>query len=82
MSKATITYDLSDPEDREEFARATKASDMASCLFQVQNELRAYRKRANFPDCSLECDNVIDNISDRINHIYDDFDIDLDKLIT
>jgi len=78
MSKATITYDLSDPEDREEFLRATKALDMASCLFAIQNMMRAYRKRE---DLSADEDDIIIGLSDKLNYLYNDFDIDLDKLI-
>jgi hypothetical protein len=78
MSKATITYDLFDPEDREDFMRATKALDMASCLFAIQNVMRSYRKK----DHSDEVGDVIDNITEELYDLYNDFGIDLDKLIT
>ena len=78
MSKATITYDLSDPEVREEFNRAVKALDMASCLFAIQNTMRSHGKRDN----SDETDDAICALIEDINDSYNDFDIDLDKLIT
>jgi len=78
MSKATITYDLSDPEDREEFLRATKALDMASCLFEIRNVLRFHGKR----DLTDKQDDLMEKIAEDIIDVYDNFDIDLDKLIT
>ena len=73
MSKATITYDLSDPEDR-----AVKATDMASCLFAIQNVMRTHDKR----DYLDEVYDALVAMSDDIHETYRDFDIDLDKLIT
>jgi len=42
MSKATLTFDLSDGEDRYEFNRITKARDMALMLWELQ--MNGYRK--------------------------------------
>ncbi len=42
MSKATLTFDLSDSNDRVEFNRITKARDMASLLWEI--EMNGYRK--------------------------------------
>lgn len=78
MSKAVITFDLSDPDDREDFMKATKASDMASCLFAIQNLMRSYRKREDLSD---EVDDAVDKLTDELCDLYNDFGIDLDKLI-
>jgi len=42
VSKATLTFDLSDSNDRVEFNRITKARDMASLLWEI--EMNGYRK--------------------------------------
>ena len=42
MSKATLTFDLSDSNDRVEFNRITKARDMASLIWEI--EMNGYRK--------------------------------------
>jgi hypothetical protein len=42
MSKATLTFDLSDGNDRYEFNQITKARDMASLLWEI--EMNGYRK--------------------------------------
>ena len=42
MSTATLTFDLTDSDDRFEFNRATKARDMAMALWELQ--MNGYRK--------------------------------------
>ena len=48
MSKATLTFDLSDSNDRVEFNRITKARDMASLLWEI--EMNGYRKFTKYND--------------------------------
>jgi len=42
MSKATLTFDLSDGDDRMEFERMIKAKDMAMLLWEI--DMNGYRK--------------------------------------
>jgi len=42
MSTATLTFDLSDGDDRFEYTRMIKALDMASMLWELQ--MNGYRK--------------------------------------
>ena len=42
MSTATLTFDLSDGDDRYEFNRITKARDMALMLWEL--DMNGYRK--------------------------------------
>ena len=42
MSTATLTFDLSDSDDRFEFNRMTKALDMAMALWEL--DMNGYRK--------------------------------------
>jgi hypothetical protein len=48
MSTATLTFDLSDGNDRVEFNRITKARDMASLLWEI--EMNGYRKFTKYND--------------------------------
>ena len=48
MSTATLTFDLSDGNDRYEFNRITKARDMASLLWEI--EMNGYRKFTKYND--------------------------------
>jgi hypothetical protein len=79
MSKAILKYDLSDPMDRQDFMRATKALDMASCLFAIQNLMRSYRKREDLPNDAMH---VVDKLSEELYDLYNDYNIDLDNLIS
>ena len=79
MSKAILKYDLSDPEERQDFMRATKALDMASCLFAIQSLMRSYRKREDLPNDAMH---VVDKLSEELYDLYNDYNIDLDNLIS
>jgi hypothetical protein len=48
MSTATLTFDLTDFDDRMEFNRATKALDMAMMLWELQ--MNGYKKFTKYND--------------------------------
>jgi len=48
MSTATLTFDLSDSNDRVEFNRITKARDMAMMLWEI--DMNGYRKFTKYND--------------------------------
>ena len=48
MSTATLTFDLSDGDDRMEFNRVTKALDMAMVLWEL--DMNGYRKFTKYND--------------------------------
>ena len=48
MSTATLTFDLSDGDDRFEFNRMTKALDMAMVLWEI--DMNGYRKFTKYND--------------------------------
>ncbi len=77
MSKAILKYNLSDPEERQDFLRATKALDMAACLFAVENLMRSYRKREDLSDEGLA---LAQQVSEELYELYNEYDINLDKL--
>ena len=77
MSKAILKYNLSDPEERQDFLRATKALDMAACLFAIENLMRSYRKREDLSDEGLA---LAQQVSEELYELYNEYDINLDKL--
>ena len=77
MSKAILKYNLSDPEERQDFLRATKALDMAACLFAIENLMRSYRKREDLSDEGLA---LAQQVSKELYELYNEYDINLDKL--
>ena len=48
MSTATLTFDLTDGDDRIEFNRMTKALDMAMALWEL--DMNGYRKFTKYND--------------------------------
>jgi hypothetical protein len=48
MSKATLTFDLNDSDDRMDFERMMKAKDMAMMLWEI--EMNGYRKFTKYND--------------------------------
>jgi hypothetical protein len=48
MSKATLTFDLKDSDDRMEFERMMKAKDMAMMLWEI--DMNGYRKFTKYND--------------------------------
>ena len=48
MSTATLTFDLTDGDDRMEFERMMKAKDMAMLLWEI--DMNGYRKFTKYND--------------------------------
>jgi hypothetical protein len=48
MSKATLTFDLNDSDDRMEFERMMKEKDMAMMLWEI--DMNGYRKFTKYND--------------------------------
>lgn len=40
MAKATLEFDMNDPDDAKAFKRAVKSTDMAIVLFEITHNLR------------------------------------------
>lgn len=80
MAKATITYDLNDPDDRIEHLRAIKATDMALVLWEfVYNT----RKRIEYDIDKNDLDGyaVLDRIMIEIGDRLDEHGIVIDDLV-
>jgi hypothetical protein len=80
--KATLSYNLNDPDDRMAHLRAVKSLDMASSLFEITRNLKKQVER-KYEDDTTEYDSfdVIQDVFDRIFEIMSDNNIDIDELI-
>jgi hypothetical protein len=81
--KATLSYNLNDPDDRMAHLRAVKSLDMASALFDITRNLK--KKIENrYEDIDNTNNDVFDGIEAVFDEIYDileDNNIDIDELI-
>lgn len=71
VMKATLEFDLNDPDERMEHLRCVKALDMASFIF----ELRNIRKRTE------SMDNNAEEVWDAIFEELDSCGVNIDELI-
>jgi len=76
--KATLTFDLNEPEDAIAHLRCVRATDMAIALHEIvhtlrRNMIRSYEIEATPPS--------IEDIFDGINSVLTDLDLNIDTLI-
>jgi hypothetical protein len=76
--KATLEFDLNEPEDRTEHLRCVKALDMACVLFEIQ---RNVRKRMTTPDTPEEYEEGVEDTLNFINELIEEHGIIIDDLI-
>ena len=80
MSKATLTFDLTDSDDRFEFNRATKAIDMAMMLWELQ--MNGYRKFTKYNDRQDDAyQEGIEEVFEYIRELMREHQIDVEQLI-
>jgi hypothetical protein len=73
MAKAIIKYNLADPEDQQEFYRATKALSMALAIWEFDQYLRGeYKHNENEPAYAFR---------NKFREFLADNDIDIDKVL-
>jgi hypothetical protein len=81
--KATLSYNLNDPDDRMAHLRAVKSLDMASALFDITRNLKK-KIEHRYEDIDNTNNDVFDGIDAVFDEIYDileDNNIDIDELI-
>jgi hypothetical protein len=81
--KATLSYNLNDPDDRMAHLRAVKSLDMASALFDITRNLKK-KIEHRYEDIDNTNNDVFDGIEavfDEIYNILEDNNIDIDELI-
>jgi hypothetical protein len=80
MSTATLTFDLSDSNDRVEFNRITKARDMASLLWEI--EMNGYRKFTKYNERQEEAyQEGIEEVFEYFRALMTHHEIDVEQLI-
>jgi hypothetical protein len=83
MATATLTFDLTDPEDSQEHLRCVKATDMALVLWEIRYNLKKrIEHQIDDPANNLTTQDVADNIFDSIYEMMSDKGIVIDNLIT
>jgi len=85
MSKAIYKFNLTDPDDREEFIRTTKATNMASALWEITQNTRKsieyeFDMRVTGSSGNVQPQDVIDYIYNRIFRILEEEDINLEQI--
>ena len=68
--KATLTFDM--PEEREEFAQASRASDLTSVVINIRAAVRQIRKHEDLDDVSAA---MVERIEDIITEAVNSYDV-------
>jgi len=80
MSTATLTFDLTDGDDRYEFNRITKARDMALMLWEL--EMNGYRKFTKYNERQEAAyQQGIEEVFKYIRELLDEHQINVEDLI-
>ena len=81
--KATLSYNLNDPDDRMAHLRAVKSLDMVSALFDITRNLKKKieHRYENIDNTNNDVFDGIDAVFDEIYNILEDNNIDIDELI-
>jgi hypothetical protein len=81
--KATLSYNLNDPDDRMAHLRAVKSLDMASALFDITRNLKnkIENRYEDIDNTNNDVFDGIDAVFDEIYNILEDNNIDIDELI-
>ena len=77
--KATLEFDLDNPDDKMEHMRCVKATDMALMLWDIKQKIRSKLKYSN--DLSEDELYQWEVMQDEFYSIADDYGINLDLLI-
>jgi hypothetical protein len=80
MSKANLTFDLDDLNDRIEFERMMKAKDMAMVLWEI--DMNGYRKFTKYNDRQEGAyQEGIEEVFEYFRALLTHHDIDIEQLI-
>lgn len=82
MTKATLTFDLSDPDDRLEHIRAVNADNLAFALWEIVFNLKKTMERELEAAQELSDYDILDKTFEHIHVILDDHGIIIDDWVT
>ena len=77
MSKAVITWNLSEFDENQDFKRFVMSRDMAMMLWELKHN--SYKKCKRLIDKSEE--NELDVVFEHINSLFEEYGVDIDNLI-
>jgi len=80
MAKATLEYDLSDPDDVMEHKRAVKSLDMAMALWDIVHNTKKGLEWS-MEDKEIDKYDALELVYKKIHEILDDHNINTDELI-
>jgi hypothetical protein len=83
MARATLSYNISDPDDNQDFKRAVKSLDMAMALWDILQLKKKLEYR--FEDQNNTNNDVFDGLeamAEGIGNILDQHGIIIDELLT
>ena len=82
MAKAILKYDISDPEDNQDFKRAVKSFDMAMALWDIIQLRKKMENRFEVQDTTNnDVFDGIDAMAEGIGNILDQHGIIVDELL-
>lgn len=80
MSKATLTFDLTDSDDRMDFERMMKAKDMAMLLWEI--DMNGYRKFTKYNERQEGAyQEGIEEVFEYIRGLLQEYQINVEDLI-
>jgi len=83
MAKAILKYDISNPEDSQDFKRAVKSFDMAMALWDIVQLRKKIENRFEAQDnTNNDVFDGIDAMAEGIGDILDRYHIVVDELLT
>lgn len=77
MSKAVITWNLSEFDENQDFKRFVMSRDMAMMLYELKHN--SYKKCQRLIDKSE--DDELDVVFEHINSLFEEYGVDIDNLI-
>ena len=80
MSKAILSWDLTDPDELMDFNACLKAKDLAMVLWQFMRNSRKEIEWKVENDIRIDRFDAVDMVYDHMSVILDEYSIDLDKL--
>ena len=82
MAKAILKYDISNPEDNQDFKRAVKSFDMAMALWDIIQLRKKMENRFEAQDnTNNDVFDGIDAMAEGIGDILDQYGIIVDELL-
>ena len=77
--KATLEFNLDEPEDKQAHLRCVKSLDLVLFIFNIEGKLRGKIKHGNLSDCEYD---AIDKFRDEFYEELNSMGLNIDELIS